>query len=193
VLEDCATAAVAALMASGGGPAFDEAGFRRLRDHVAGSLAETTLGAVRDVVRVLDAAAAVRRRLDALPGPAFADARRDVAGQLGRLVYAGFVTATGLARLPDVERYLRAAERRLERLPDQVNVDRDRMRAVHELEDAYQRRLDAVPRGAAVSGPLAEVPWMLEELRVHHFAQHLGTRGQVSNKRIRQVLAESAR
>jgi ATP-dependent helicase HrpA len=193
VLEDCATAAVAALMASGGGPVFAEAGFRRLRDHVAGSLAETTLGAVRDAVRVLDAAAAVRRRLDALPGPAFADARRDVAGQLGRLVYAGFVTATGLRRLGDVERYLRAAERRLERLPDQVNVDRDRMRAVHELEDAYRRRLDALPRGAAVTGPLADVPWMLEELRVHHFAQHLGTRGQVSNKRIRAVLAESAR
>jgi hypothetical protein len=34
---------------------------------------------------------------------------------------------------------------------------------------------------------------MLEELRVHHFAQHLGTRGQVSNKRIRAVLAESQR
>jgi ATP-dependent helicase HrpA len=193
VLEDCATAAVSSLMAAAGGPVFAEAGFRRLRDHVAGSLAETTLAAVRDVVRVLDAAAAVRRRLDALPGPAFADARRDVAGQLGRLVYAGFVTATGLRRLLDIERYLRAAERRLERLPDQVNVDRDRMRAVHELEDAYRRRLDALPRGAAVTGPLAEVPWMLEELRVHHFAQHLGTRGQVSNKRIRAVLAESAR
>jgi ATP-dependent helicase HrpA len=148
---------------------------------------------VRRLAAVLDAAATVRRRLDALPGPAFADARRDVAQQLGRLVFSGFVTASGLGRLADVERYLRAAERRLERLPDNVNVDRDRMRAVHELEDAYRRRLDALPRGAAISGPLAEVPWMLEELRVHHFAQSLGTRGGVSNKRIRQVLAESAR
>jgi hypothetical protein len=34
---------------------------------------------------------------------------------------------------------------------------------------------------------------MLEELRVHHFAQALGTRPGVSNKRVRQVLAESAR
>jgi ATP-dependent helicase HrpA len=192
-LEDCATAAVSALMAEAGGPVFDAAGFRALRDHVAGSLAETTLTAVRRLAAILDAAAAVRRRLDALPGPAFADARRDVAQQLGRLVFSGFVTASGLRRLADVERYLRAAERRLERLPDNVNVDRDRMRAVHELEDAYRRRLDALPRGAAIAGPLAEVPWMLEELRVHHFAQSLGTRGGVSNKRIRQVLAESAR
>jgi ATP-dependent helicase HrpA len=192
-LEDCVTAAVAALMAEAGGPVFDAAGFRRLRDHVAGSLAETTLSAVKQMAAILDAAAAVRRRLDALPGPAFADARRDVAQQLGRLVFAGFVTASGLPRLGDIERYLRAAERRLERLPDSVSVDRDRMRAVHELEDAYRRRLDALPRGAAVTGPLAEVPWMLEELRVHHFAQSLGTRPGVSNKRVRQVLAESAR
>jgi ATP-dependent helicase HrpA len=40
-----------------------------------------------------------------------------------------------------------------------------------------------------VPEPLREVPWMLEELRVSHFAQSLGTRGQVSGKRIRQALA----
>jgi ATP-dependent helicase HrpA len=36
------------------------------------------------------------------------------------------------------------------------------------------------------------VPWMLEELRVSHFAQGLGTRGQVSSKRIRRLLDEAA-
>src|SRR6202012_261012 len=117
---------------------------------VARWLAETPLTAVKQVAAILDAAAAVRRRLDALPGPAFADARRDVAGQLGRLVFAGFVPAPRLGRPGGGERSPRAAARRRERLPDNVNVDRDRMRAVHELEDAYRRRLDALPRGAAV-------------------------------------------
>ena len=136
----------------------------------------------------------MRRRLDALPGPAFADARRDVAEQLGRLVFprlrhrhracAGWPTSSATCAPPSA---VSSAS------PDAVNVDRDRMRAVQELEDAYRRRLEPAPRGAAVAGPLAEVPWMLEELRVHHFAQALGTRGRVSNKRIRQVLAESAR
>jgi ATP-dependent helicase HrpA len=32
---------------------------------------------------------------------------------------------------------------------------------------------------------------MLEELRVSHFAQSLGTRGQVSSKRIRRALSEA--
>jgi ATP-dependent helicase HrpA len=35
------------------------------------------------------------------------------------------------------------------------------------------------------------VPWLLEELRVAHFAQALGTRGPVSAKRIRKVIREA--
>jgi ATP-dependent helicase HrpA len=93
-----------------------------------------------------------------------------------------------VARLADVERYLLAAVRRLDQLPNAVAVDRDRMRAVHALEDRNRRRLETLPRGAPVDAELSEVPWMLEELRVMHFAQALGTRGQVSNKRIRRVL-----
>jgi ATP-dependent helicase HrpA len=39
-----------------------------------------------------------------------------------------------------------------------------------------------------VPAALREVPWLLEELRVSHFAQSLGTRGQVSAKRIRRII-----
>jgi ATP-dependent helicase HrpA len=96
-------------------------------------------------------------------------------------VYPGFVAATGAARLPDVLRYLRAASRRLERLPDNPAVDRDRMRTIHELEQAYERRRES-------GRPLPEVPWLLEELRVSQFAQGLGTRQPVSAKRIRRAI-----
>ena len=191
VLDDCTVATADALMLQAGGPAWDRAGFEKLRAHVAGRLAETTLRAVEQVVAVLDAAREVQRGLDALTGPAVQPARLDVARQLGRLVFPGFVTPTGLRRLADVERYLRAAARRLERLPDAVTVDGDRMRAVHELEDAHRRLIEAWPAGRAVPDTLQELPWMLEELRVSHFAQALGVRGSVSNKKIRRALDEA--
>ncbi|MFX7934541.1 DUF3418 domain-containing protein, partial [Acinetobacter baumannii] len=74
-------------------------------------------------------------RLDALPATAvLGPAREDVARQLGRLVYPGMLAGTGLARLPDVERYLRAAAQRLERLPSRIGADRERMATVHRLE-----------------------------------------------------------
>jgi ATP-dependent helicase HrpA len=180
-LEDVLVAAVDALVAASGGPAWDAAAFARLRDHVAGELGEETLRVATGVVEVLDAASDVSQRLQALRADALQEARQDVARQLGRLVYPGFVAATGAARMPDVLRYLRAVARRLERLPDNPAVDRDRMRAIHELEQAYERR-------RAAGRPLPEVPWLLEELRVNQFAQGLGTRQPVSAKRIRRLI-----
>jgi ATP-dependent helicase HrpA len=119
-------------------------------------------------------------------------ARADVREQLRRLVRPGFAAAAGADRLGDVERYLRAATLRLERLPDVTATDRDRMQAVHELERAYRATLESWPRGRPVPAALREVPWMLEELRVSHFAQGLGVKGQVSAKRIRRALADAA-
>jgi ATP-dependent helicase HrpA len=191
-LDDAAAAAVDALIAQAGGPAWDEAGFGRLRAHVAGGLVDATVDVAGQMARILDVARAVEQRLAALSAAPLAPAREDVAAQLRRLVYPGFAAATGAARLPDVERYVRGALRRVERLPDAAATDRDRMRAVHELEQAYRRRLEAWPAGRELPEALREVPWLLEELRISHFAQALGTRGSVSSKRIRRVLEQAA-
>jgi ATP-dependent RNA helicase HrpA len=187
-IDDSIAAAADVLIAAAGGPAWDEAGFARLRGSVAGSLAERTLAIVDQVVRVLAVAREVEQRLEPLTAVPLQPARADVREQLRRLVYPGFVAATGASRLPDLERYLRAAQRRLERLPDAVAVDRDRMNAIHELERLYRERLTATSRPET----LREVPWMLEELRVSHFAQALGVKGGASSKRIRRLLDQAA-
>ncbi|MDP2712473.1 MAG: DUF3418 domain-containing protein, partial [Solirubrobacteraceae bacterium] len=182
VLRDALDAAIDSLVASGGGPAWDETAFDALRAHVGAGLATTTTAIVADVVAVLDAAAQLRARSDALPAdPALQPARLDVAGQLGGLVHPGFVAATGAERLADVVRYLRAAIRRLDRLPDAVAADRDRMNAIGALEAEYRAR------GGRPAFPA--VHWMLQELRVAQFAQGLGTRGPASAKQIRRALA----
>jgi ATP-dependent helicase HrpA len=190
LLDDAVLAALDALIEEAGGPAWDEAGFSALRGRVAGGLAETTARIVVQAAEILDAARDVRLALDALPGDeALRAARLDVAAQVGGLVYEGFVAATGAARLPDVTRYLRAAARRLERLPDAPAADRDRMGVLHELEADLRRRRDAA--GATTPPALREVGWMLQELRVSNFAQGLGVRGQVSAKRVRRALETS--
>ena len=149
---------------------------------MAAGLPQATAAIVASAVAVLDAAAELRARLEALaPDAALQPARLDVAGQLGGLVHPGFIAATGSERLPDVVRYLRAASRRLERLPDAVAADRDRMSAIHRLETEYRER------GGRAAAPA--VHWMLQELRVAQFAQGLGTRGAASAKQVRRALA----
>ncbi|MEA2148777.1 MAG: ATP-dependent helicase HrpA, partial [Solirubrobacteraceae bacterium] len=179
VLDDLRAAALDALVAEAGGPAWEAAGWAALHDEVAARLPARAAAIAAQVVEVLDAARELRIRLDALGAdPALQPARLDVATQLGGLVYPGFIAAAGAGRLPDVARYLRAAVRRLERLPDAVAADRDKLGAIRELEAEYRRRPDA-PR---------EIAWMLQELRVSQFAQGLGVQGQVSAKRIRRAL-----
>ena len=147
---------------------------------------------MRDVVAILAARADLHRRMESLVAPPLRDARQDVAEQLGHLVFPGFITATGAARLPDIVRYLQAADRRLERLPDAVAVDRDRMNAVRALESEQRERVKAfMSLGRPLPAPVVEAGWLLQELRVSHFAQALGVRGPVSAKRIRKLLDEA--
>ena len=176
VIDDATGAALDALIASGGGPAWDAAGFGALRDHVRGAIRPTTLQALVAFGQILEAAGAVRERLDALPANAvFAPARLDVARQLGRLVYPGMLARAGLSRLPDVERYLRAAARRLDRLAGHVVADGERMAAIHELEAQAAGRSD--------------VMWLIEELRVAQLAPGADVRSGATVKRVREALA----
>ena len=83
---------------------------------------------------MLAAAHDVQVALPAAPPPAQADAIADIRAQLDRLLPHGFVTATGAGRLTDLARYLTAIGRRLERLPQAVGADRERMQRVHAVQ-----------------------------------------------------------
>jgi ATP-dependent helicase HrpA len=187
LLEDCVTCAADKLIAEHGGPAWDEAGFRRLADRVRADLGDETAVVFGHARRVLAAAHEVEARLKSTSSPTLVPALTDVRAQLSRLVYPGFVTVTGERRLPDLLRYLRAIERRLDRLPDDPHRDRERMLKVQRIEGAYVRARDARPGEQRVR----EVRWMIEELRVSFFAQQLGTAYPISEKRILKALEQA--
>lgn len=175
-IEDATNAAMDAVVASHGGPAWDAGAFALLSEHARGEIRPTTLAALSALGQILEAARAVREQLAVLPASAaFGPAREDVARQLGRLVYPGMLAATGIERLSDVERYLRAAAQRLERLPRQVQADGQRMAVIHELEAEAAGRRDVI--------------WLLEELRVTQLSPGEYTRPGATVKRVREALA----
>lgn len=120
-------------------------------------------------------------------------AHGDIKAQLAALVYPGFVTAAGAERLPDIIRYLKAIDRRLDKLPVDTNKDRLNLLIIQRLEEGYQQQLKQVPKGELIKPELVDIRWMIEELRVSLFAQALGTKYPVSEKRIQQALAQSAK
>jgi ATP-dependent helicase HrpA len=187
LIDDCVTCAADRLIADAGGPAWDEAGFTRLKDHVRAELSDTASVVFAHAQRILAAAHQVEARMKAVDSPTLASSLADVRAQLSRLVFPGFLTAAGARRLPDVLRYLRAVDRRLERLPDDPYRDRERMAQIQQVEARYVRTRDAHPANPKIR----EVRWMLEELRVSLFAQQLGTAYPISEKRILKALDQA--
>ncbi|MFH9957290.1 ATP-dependent RNA helicase HrpA [Streptomyces roseolus] len=184
LFDDCATAAADRLIADHGGPVWDEASFRKLYDGVRADLVELTVRTVGQVQQVLAAWQACERRLKATTSPALLPNLQDVRGQLDWLMPAGFVTRTGLKRLPDLMRYLVAVDRRLQQMPTGVQRDTTRMEKVHEMLDEYAWLLEQLPKGRPVPAEVTDIRWMIEELRVSYFAHALGTAHPVSDKRI---------
>ncbi|WP_199435065.1 ATP-dependent RNA helicase HrpA [Qaidamihabitans albus] len=192
LLEDCVDCAADKLVADAGGPVWHEAGFAALLDKVRAGLNPAVLTVLREVEGILAALHDAEARLADTRGDALRESVADVRAQLDGLVYPGFVTATGYDRLPDLVRYLRAVERRLEKLPGDPARDVERLREIAWLRDEYRAMLDGLPPHATPPPVLAEVPWMIEELRVSFFAQTLRTAYPVSVKRIVRALDDAA-
>ncbi|MEV2228497.1 ATP-dependent RNA helicase HrpA [Streptomyces phaeochromogenes] len=184
LFDDCATAAADKLIADFGGPAWDEESYRKLYEKVRAEIVDTTVRTVDRVQQVLAAWQACERRLKGVRSAVLLANLADVRKQLDALVKPGFVTETGLRRLPDLMRYLVAADRRLQQMPTNVQRDTSRMEKVHEMQDEYAWLLEQMPQGRPVPSSVLDIRWMIEELRVSYFAHALGTAYPVSDKRI---------
>jgi ATP-dependent helicase HrpA len=192
LFDDCVTAALDSVIEAGGGPAWDAAAFGRLQAAARRDLADAAYDVARVAQRVLLAARDVDALLRDPSLRQFPHALADVAEQSQRLVGKGFAASTGRRQLPHLERYLRAAERRLQRLPLDPERDRLRTTAIREIEAEYRALLDRLPPAVGASPRAIATRWMLEELRVSLFAQVIGTPYPVSEKRVYAAIDELA-
>ena len=190
LIDDCIACAVDKLIADFGGFVWDEAGFEKLRDFVRENLNEVTVDIAQKVEQILSLNHALNQRLKGKMDFTMAFAFSDIKAQLAGLIYPGFVQKSGYDRLPDLQRYLQAVDKRIDKLAQDVNRDRAAMLRVEQVQQAYQQLLAKLPKSKPISDEVAEIRYMIEELRVSLFAQQLGTKYQVSDKRILNLINE---
>jgi ATP-dependent helicase HrpA len=177
---------VGEIMTEGGGPAWDATAFDGLLQLARDELDARITTVARTSLEVLEALADLELAFNRPGVQKHEAALADVADQAASLVYPGFLTAIGSDRLVDVRRYLEAATRRIERLPRDPDGDRRHMNTIHALEAELERLQAALPNEPRLN----DVAWLIQELRVSLFAQLLGTKEKVSEKRIRQLMHE---
>ncbi|HHF5225777.1 TPA: ATP-dependent RNA helicase HrpA [Haemophilus influenzae] len=190
LIDDCIACAVDKLIANFGGFVWDEAGFEKLRDFVRENLNEVTVDIAQKVEQILTLTYQLNQRLKGKMDFTMAFALSDIKSQLAGLVYQGFVQKSGYDRLPDLQRYLQAIDKRIDKLAKDVNRDRAAMLRVEQVQQAYQQLLAKLPKSKPISDEIAEIRYMIEELRVSLFAQQLGTKYQISDKRIANIISQ---
>ncbi|WP_261835647.1 ATP-dependent RNA helicase HrpA [Vibrio ishigakensis] len=188
LIDDCIACGVDKLIEEQGGLVWEPEKFEALKEHVRAELGDTVVEIAKQVETILTTAFSINKKLKGRVDLSMAFALSDIKAQLEALIYRGFATDCGWKRLPDILRYMKAIERRMEKLPIDPNKDRIQLLKIEAVTKEYQELKNKIPKGAVVPEAVKEIHWMLQELRVSFFAQQLGTPYPVSDKRVRNAI-----
>jgi ATP-dependent helicase HrpA len=118
------------------------------------------------------------------------DTVADIQNQLAGLFPKGFVDSIELQWLQQYPRYLKAIDKRFEKAATDHLRDRKLRLSFADLWDEYSKRRKKLEQEHIQSDELEHYRWMLEEYRVSLFAQELGTKFPVSEKRLKKYWNE---
>lgn len=190
LIDDCIACGIDKLIEQKGGLAWQPETFETLKEYVRAELGDTVVEIAKQVEEILTTAFNISKRLKGRIDLRMAFAMSDIKEQIESLIFKGFATECGWKRLPDILRYMRAIERRMEKLPIDPNKDRVHILKVESVVNDYRELLNKIPKGQPVPDKVKEIRWMIEELRVSFFAQQLGTPYPISDKRVRNAINE---
>ncbi len=157
--------------------------FSALIDARRGAFGEVVDRVLTHTLKALEELRAARQKLAALNGEVFNAVREHVGAHLRSLAPEDFPTGVPELLWPHLPRYLRAVNRRLDKVPGNLKRDAELAAKVAPGVRAYVQ-LVATADPTAAHPELDRLQWMNEELRVSVFAQDLGTAAPVSEKRV---------
>lgn len=149
-----------------------------------GSWADSAQQLCKQVLAILKQWHDLQKRLKGRIDLSLAFALNDIKSQLSGLVYAGFVRDVPAQWLAEYPRYLKALAQRLDNLTRQLQKDKVWTLDIQNYWEKYQARLTKHQNEGKHDPELTLYRWMLEEYRVSLFAQQLGTKMPVSDKRL---------
>jgi len=188
LLNDCILASCQYLVKTHADIPRDESSFDACKDHVRAEIADTVLSLAIKVEQVLQLSHEINKKLKGNVPLNVIQSHGDIKHHLQSLVFKGFITESGYQRVADIERYLKALVRRMEKLPIDPNQDRLKILELEKVNAGFEQVQTKAKHDLAVLIDVKETRWMIEELRVSMFAQNLKTPYPISAKRIKNHL-----
>lgn len=151
---------------------------------------ELATQAVKDAAGALAVHGRLQKEVSRASSLAILNTLTSIREHAASLLGDGFISRTGLEHLGDLRRYLEADLLRLEKLQQNPRRDDQLAWQVEDISRYWQGVRGKLTARQLAQPDAREIPWMIEEFRVSLFAQTLGTKYTVSDKRIRKAIAE---
>ncbi len=164
--------------------------FVALRDHFSGTILDALFSTVSTVSATLAAARDAEKAITGGASMALLSPLADAREQLEALIFPGFVARTGIVQLRRLPVYLQGITHRVGKLAENLGRDRVWMTEVQSATERYRTAGGQLPANPNAAPNLTHARWLLEELRLSLFAQHLATSEPVSLQRITKLLAQ---
>lgn len=152
-----------------------------------GNFVDTANALAGTLEDVLATYAEIRRLIKKLNSLSFLHSVTDINQQLAALFQMGFIVETPWALLQEYHRYLRAILRRIEKMNGNLQRERQCTLLLEPLQQQFEKALKKAPYRLLEDAQFAEYRCAIEEFRVSLFAQELGTKMPVSEKRLKAM------
>ncbi|MBW4968057.1 ATP-dependent RNA helicase HrpA [Pseudoalteromonas sp. CR1] len=189
LINDCIAAGVDSLLLKYG-DIRTSAEFENVKEEIRGELGDAVVDIAIHVEQVLSIAHALHKKMKGRVDLTMITAHGDIKSQLESLIFKGFVSQHGATKLTDLIRYLKAIQKRLEKLPVDPNRDRLCVLELDKVATEYKKLTNKIPKGMPIPSDIEAIFWMQQEFRVSLFAQTLGTPYPISSKRILNAIKE---
>jgi len=189
LIDDCIAAGVDSLLVKHG-DIRDEQAFEAVKEQIRGELGDAVVLIATQVEQVLSIAHSLHKKMKGRVDLTMITAHGDIKSQLESLIFKGFVSAHGADKITDLIRYLKAIQKRLEKLPVDPNRDRLCLLELEKVAQEYKKLVNKTPKGLPIPDEVTTIFWMQQELRVSLFAQTLGTPYPISAKRVINAIKE---
>ncbi|WP_202112659.1 ATP-dependent RNA helicase HrpA [Gilliamella sp. Pas-s95] len=188
LIDDCIACGVDYLIEKNGQVIQNQDNYEALLDYTKSHINDVVVDIAKEVESILTLYYNIGKKLKGRIDISLAFALSDIKKQMDHLIYKGFVAQSSYKRLPDINRYLLAIEKRIEKLMLNTTKDRQSMNIIDEVEVQYKKWLNSLSENLKSQEKVTNIRWMIEELRVNLFAQQLGTAYPISVKRIKQQI-----
>jgi len=188
LFADCMAVCIDAVVA--GREVWTRTEFETVRNEISATIMDSLFQTVSLLTKVIAGSRDAEKAIKAASNIAMLSPLADTREQLSSLVYPGFASETGLTQLRRLPVYLAGIVHRIGKLGENLGRDRVWMTEVQTATARYELAGGRLPLLPDSTVSLVRARWLLEELRISLFAQHLGTAEPVSLQRIVRVLSE---